>query len=112
MGVLNKYRNLLAVLTIAIYLFVNSIERGPFNQSTSENALVFHNRCTEFVYGWPVPFHHRYPEGFVHPDEWLPWEVDPVYQSWSAIGIISDTITLILLIIVIRFFGGSIEKTQ
>ena len=85
-------------LIISAFGWLNLMWRGPFQESVEQNALAFHGRHTELRRGWPMPFALKYPEGYVSPREWLPWEVDPVYSRWDTVGAVADaTLGLVLL---------------
>lgn len=86
-----------AILCFALLALINAQPSAPRSQTASENYAARHRPCTETHCGWPLPFHFRYSGGYINPDEWLAWDVDPVFSRFDTINFTLDLIVAIAL---------------
>jgi hypothetical protein len=82
-------RTLFALLLVYA-LFRNLTWHGPYIDRPFENYLAKYRACTEISIGWPLPYFSRYPQGYVNPSEWLAWDVEPVFESWHPVSMVTD----------------------
>jgi len=80
------------VISAAVIAFViaNTIWRGPKVDTVDDNSLVYVHPCTEYSIGWPLPYFHKYPQGWLSPWEPMILEARPAQSFFDVIGFLFD----------------------
>ena len=106
------------LMLLASGAILNAIPRGPHRQPPEENYLARYHVCTEQRWGWPLAFYFRYTGGYVDPNEWLAWDVEPIDSRRDLGAAAADLFlfavatTFVVLATIRRSPPGSPEQRQ
>jgi hypothetical protein len=88
-----------AILTLSVVglLILNAVGFGPTAQSVDDNWGARYGPRTVIQWGWPFAYYCRYPQGYVSPGEWLPWDVDPITENHYPLGVVANSLLIALM---------------